>query len=110
MPITKLSRMLPLSWRRWLVYTINRYHFRKSISEFSQLEDPFSVSDELLKKLIIGWSNQGYSGQITYLKTCLQFAKTSNGSFLECGSGLSTLLLGIALKKSGVNYLDFVRF
>lgn len=107
MLIKKVVSLLPNSWKRSIAHLINQYKFRKSISEFSQLEDPFTVSDELLKKLIVGWSNQGYSGQITYLKTCLQFAKTSNGSFLECGSGLSTLLLGIALKKSSVNYIAF---
>ena len=52
-------------------------------------------SDELLKSLVYHWGNSGWSADHRYLKRLIEETLNSNGKLvLECGSGLSTLLLG----------------
>lgn len=49
---------------------------------------------ELLKKLRLGWDNQGWDAKLDYLEEITIRAAVTEGPILECGSGLTTLLLG----------------
>lgn len=42
-----------------------------------------------------GWGNEGWSADTAYLKALCRWASQVQGPILECGSGLSTILLGI---------------
>jgi hypothetical protein len=55
----------------------------------------------LLADLIAGWGNPGWSAQEEYLRVCVTQALRCNGPTLECGSGLTTLLLGVVAQRSG---------
>jgi len=94
-----LIDLLPVKFRKYLLSIYNRVLFKRAIKEFSRLKDPTSASDSLLRRLIVGWGNQGYSSQTSYLKSCLAFVNSTRGPILECGSGLSTILISIAIKK-----------
>ena len=50
-------------------------------------------SRELLKKLRLGWDNQGWDAKLDYMEEILRRALETKGPVLECGSGLTTLLL-----------------
>ena len=45
--------------------------------------------------LITGWGNEGWSADTAYLEAVCTWASQLRGHILECGSGLSTILLGI---------------
>jgi hypothetical protein len=45
--------------------------------------------------LIYGWGNEGWSAWSEYLAGTLRAVQQTGGPILECGSGLSTLLLGV---------------
>src|SRR5687768_17033682 len=60
------------------------------------LKDPLAALDPasgLLQALIDGWANP-WSGQQEFLAACLRHALIAEGPILECGSGLTTLLVG----------------
>jgi hypothetical protein len=48
----------------------------------------------VLDRLVYGWGNEGWSGQREYLEACVLHALECKGPILECGSGLTTLLVG----------------
>jgi hypothetical protein len=48
-----------------------------------------------LSDLIAGWSNEGYSANLDYLESVAKSAAGTQGAVLECGSGATTLLLGL---------------
>ncbi len=54
----------------------------------------------MLRDLIYGWGNEVYSGSEEYLRACLEVGWKAKGPILECGSGLSTILLGTAAKRT----------
>lgn len=56
----------------------------------------------ILSDLVYGWGNEGWSGQREYLAACIEAGLNTRGPILECGSGLTTLVLGIVAQRSGV--------
>jgi hypothetical protein len=56
---------------------------------------------ELLAELVYGWGNS-WSVQQEFLDACLREARTTSGPILECGSGLSTLLIGTVAQSRGI--------
>lgn len=89
-----LRRFIPAS-----VKTILKDQFRlrqltctvRTISAF-----PDRVPDAtLLQALIRGWGNEGYSATTSYLQEMSERALATEGTVLECGSGVSTILLNL---------------
>lgn len=62
---------------------------------------------KLTQKLIFSWGNEGYSSQTDYINTMIKFATETNGLILECGSGLSTLLIGVIAKNRKIGMVSF---
>lgn len=58
----------------------------------------------LLPELILAWGNSGWIAQEEYLRACMVTAMSSRGATLECGSGLSTLLLGVIAQQRGYEH------
>lgn len=77
--------------RSWVAQAVFEVSFRR----FRTIDDVQMVSDGLLAHLIYGWGNAVYSVEPAYLRACLLAAAASRQPILECGSGLSTLLLGV---------------
>jgi hypothetical protein len=55
------------------------------------------TSQRLLRRLQIAWGNGAYSGSRQFLATMLLLLKSTDGPVLECGSGLSTLVISAVL-------------
>lgn len=105
--IMKFTNLIPVKIRRILLKLHHRLlwpivlkKYRKAVFE----NEPIKKS--LLKKLIYAWGNQGFSAQTDYLESCIHYVKASDGSILECGSGLSTILLGIIAQKKGLKIVS----
>ena len=58
-------------------------------------------SQPLLRQLVRGWSNRWWSANTNLLDAILDWLPKTSGPILECGSGLSTLLLAAAAAQSG---------
>lgn len=58
-------------------------------------------SPDLLAELVYGWG-VSWSVQPEFLDGCLQEARVTDGPILECGSGLSTILLGALAQSRGI--------
>ena len=71
------------------------------------LKDPKackSPGNPVLRDLIRGWGNEGWSALDDYLAGCIEHALVSPGPILECGSGLSTILIGVIAKSTGQSH------
>jgi hypothetical protein len=101
----KLKRLLPRRVRARLRATHRELVFRRAMSRF--VRDPAARTcpgDPTLRALVYGWGNEGYSARDEYLAASIEQALTSPGPILECGSGLSTLLVGVVATKLGQTY------
>lgn len=55
-----------------------------------------------LECLRFGWGNPGFTAPVPFLERVAASARNTGGPILECGSGCSTLLLGLVAASRGV--------
>jgi hypothetical protein len=72
------------------------------MQRISNLPEGEVPSRELLTKLQTGWGNESYAASCDYLEEVIKRACTTTGPILECGSGLTSLLLGVVAGRRGV--------
>lgn len=66
------------------------------------LDDPeacLQPGNPTLSELIYGWGNEAWSAREEFLASCIKYALTATGPILECGSGLSTVLIAAIFKR-----------
>jgi hypothetical protein len=64
------------------------------------------VSDGLLSRLRFGWGNEGWSASEDFLRACIEGALHCDGAILECGSGLTTLVVGLIAEQRGLAFVS----
>ena len=104
----KIINILPWKLRNFFDSAHRKYALNKAMDKF--LQNPEQCLDEessLLNELFYGWGNEAWSAENEYLLACIKKALTCNGPILECGSGLSTLLVGGIAKKRGIEHIVF---
>jgi hypothetical protein len=74
---------------------------RRSVRRLRALPEGVAPNRELLEDLISGWGNPDYSAPSEFAERVMATAVATKGQVLECGSGMTTLLLGIAAEKTG---------
>ncbi len=51
---------------------------------------------------IFGWGNERWTAEAPYLSAVARQAERASGAILECGSGLTTLLMGAIATRRGI--------
>lgn len=74
-----------------------RFGFDRAMGGFARAHDP-----ALIPQLIDSWGNAHWSALDEYLSGCIRAASDVRADILECGSGLSTILLGVVAQRNGV--------
>ena len=98
---------MPRKWHNYLRSIIGELIFRRAIKRCIQNPELCLDPDNgLLHDLVYGWGNS-WSAQHEYLAACLEAALQSEGPILECGSGLSTVLLGAIADCKGYKLYSF---
>src|SRR5690349_20751228 len=90
-----LKKIVPKSIKRPLKELVKRRQLRTAIKNIRKLPAGQVPSRELLSQLISGWGNDGYAANLDYLEEVAKQSLSCDGPILECGSGASTILLGI---------------
>ncbi len=83
-----------------------RFVLRQSMRELKQcLLQGLHPGDELLARLRYGWSNGSWSASTDFMRGCIDEALQCEGPILECGSGLTTLIIGIIADQRRVPFI-----
>jgi hypothetical protein len=90
-----MKKWLPKWLKRPVKNALLRRRLRGAIQRITYLADGQIPSRELLSDLIVGWGNEGYSANLDYLEEVARRSVETKGPILECGSGVTTILLGI---------------
>jgi hypothetical protein len=87
------KRLIPAGARRWLSERERRIRWWAGFRAFRNAHDPADLDEKHFVDLATGWGNEGWSADTAFLRACIRAALTGSGPILECGSGLSTMLL-----------------
>ncbi|MDM4767170.1 hypothetical protein [Pelomonas sp. SE-A7] len=63
----------------------------------------FRPDTEAIRRLRHAWGNEAYSADETYVAEVISRAELSQGPVLECGSGLTTLVVALVAEARGQN-------
>lgn len=101
--LRRLMKMLvPVRCRALLREQHRTLVFARAMHRFTN--DPAGAirpGSSVIADLVYGWGNEGWSALDDYLVACIRAALTVDGPVLECGSGLSTILLGAIAQRRG---------
>lgn len=93
----KVGQLVPYRIRTAIGKLYRHTAFKRAMTRFlNALERNATIDDEILKELIYGWGNENWSALDEFLSSCIVQALQVQGPILECGSGLSTILVGMA--------------
>lgn len=95
-----VKALVPARARQYAREQHRRYVFRHAMRQFARLPAHAEPPLGLLADLDYGWGND-WSAKPEYLAASLQAAWRADGPILECGSGLSTMLLGSVAARKG---------
>lgn len=101
-PATNLKRLIPAPLRRAAKDALRRRRFSRAIRMVMQLPIGELPDRTLLLELQAGWGNESFAARTDYLEEVISRAASTGGPILECGSGLTSILLGIFAGRRGV--------
>src|SRR5688572_10649779 len=100
--ISRLKRLVPRPVKRAVKEALLERKFRRALQRISRLSEGEVPTREMLVQLQIGWGNEGFAASYDYLEEVISRARSTMGPILECGSGLTSLLLGLVAGRRGV--------
>lgn len=92
---SSLKKIVPVQIRRGLRRQHQARVFKKAIMEFSNNIDNIENREDIISRLIYGWGNTAWSALEGYLLEVVVQVRDNATCVLECGSGLSTVLMGV---------------
>ena len=103
MTLEVLRRYVPMSLRRVARAAWKRQEFGRAMHRLMALAPGAAPQRQLLADLQAGWDNKGFTAEVDYLAELARLAVGTAGPVLECGSGLTTVLLGALAGRRGVD-------
>ena len=100
--LNQLKRLVPAQVKLSAKEALSERRLRRALRRISQLSEGQLPSRELLNELQLGWGNDGFAARYDYLEEVIGRAAKTRGSILECGTGLTSLLLGLYAGRRGV--------
>jgi hypothetical protein len=98
-----IKNFVPPRIRRTLGAVIRRYALRRAIRQLAALPPRAIPPPELIAGLKYGWGNEAFSASIPVLREVAAQTTVIEGPILECGVGVSTLLLGLMAARRGLS-------
>jgi O-antigen/teichoic acid export membrane protein len=81
---------------------VREFIFRLALREIASLSPGRLPSRRIIRQLWYGWGNESYSGHPEYLEEVIRRCATSSDPVLECGSGLTTIVMGLFAGRRGI--------
>jgi hypothetical protein len=105
--VFKLSRIIPTTMRRRFYKIYLNFLWSIYYKKYLRIIESNSFPNKkLIKKLIYSWGNAGWSAKQEYIKSLIQHTNNTANLIFECGSGLSTLLIGAIVKKRNLKMIS----
>jgi hypothetical protein len=98
----QLKRLIPRPIKRSVKRALKQHEFDRTIRQLGRLPVGQLPPRQLLLDLQVGWGNESFAARTDYLEEVATRAVSTEGPILECGSGLTTILLGCLAGRRGI--------
>ncbi|MCK4783655.1 MAG: hypothetical protein KAV87_07895 [Desulfobacteraceae bacterium] len=102
-----IKRFVPEVMKNFMKAAVRDYKLRRSVAFITGLPDEKIADPDELHKLRIAFGNIGFSGDHMYLCEVAKRVGKATGTVLECGSGVSTIIMGILAARHGTKVVSF---
>lgn len=97
-----MKKWVPKPVKRLVREFVKERQLRSAIGAIAHLPIAENPSRQLLSDLIAGWDNEGFVADLDYADELARRATTTTGPILECGTGMTTIILGLLAGRRGV--------
>jgi len=97
-----IKRLVPGPLKASIREMRRRRRFRRAFDRYRNLPTTSDPAADVVAELVAAWGNEGFSSLNEYIFAFIRHARQTPGPILECGSGLSTLLLGLEAERRGI--------
>lgn len=97
-----LKQIVPAPLKRVAKEMYGQIKLRRAIERIASLPLGSVPTAEMLIELQAAWDNDGYAARMDFLSEVARQAAATTGPILECGSGMTTLLMGLLAGRRGV--------
>ncbi len=97
-----LTRFIPFRIRNATSSIIHKYSFPRALRRIASLAPTQIPNRDLLESFRAGWENESWCARTDYLEEVVKWAAVTPGPILECGSGITTILLGLVAGRRGI--------
>ncbi|HYH86749.1 MAG TPA: hypothetical protein VEX60_14955 [Pyrinomonadaceae bacterium] len=97
-----LRRLIPGGVKQALKRAWLEYKFSGAVRRIADLPPGSMPTRDMLERLQAAWTNRGFVAKGDYLEEVARRAVETDGPILECGSGLTTILVGLLAGRRGV--------
>jgi Methyltransferase domain len=105
-----VKKLVPKWLKRPAKEMLLRRQLRAAVKTIARLPTGQIPSRQQLSELIAGWSNEGYAANLKYLEAVAENSVTTKGPILECGSGVTTILMGVLCGRRNVEVWSLEHF
>jgi Methyltransferase domain len=96
-----IKGLVPTPIKESIKESLRRRRFRRAFERYRRQPATSDPPADVVGELVAAWGNQGFSSLNEYIFAFIRHARQTPGPILECGSGLSTLLLGLEAERRG---------
>ena len=108
--LQSLKQFVPAPLRRAAKGIHSQVKLRRAIERIAKMPLGETPTAEMLIDLQSAWDNDGFAGRIDLLIEVVKRAAMTCGPILECGSGLTTILMGLFAGRRGVKVYSLEHF
>ena len=105
-----LKRLVPAPLKRAAKAAILDRTFRNAMRLVADLPLGVVPPREVLNDLLVGWGNEGFAAQTDYLEEVSRQSARTSGPVLECGSGLTSIVIGLLAGRRGIKTWSLEHF
>jgi glycosyltransferase involved in cell wall biosynthesis len=108
--LQSLKQFVPAPLKRAAKEVRSNRKLRRAIASLAKLPVGEMPTADMLIDLQNAWDNDGFAGRVDLLIEVVKRAALTEGPILECGSGLTTILMGLFAGRRGVRVYSLEHF
>ena len=103
-----ITNLIPLSTKKYIASKYFDRLLHKNLEKLVRESKSGKINNDTISNVIKGWSNRGWSTDMRYISAIIKRINGKSIEILECGSGISSIIMGIVSPNSTIFSLEHI--